>query len=93
VLAAKTLLIAAQEGTTHRALAASAGYALVAEFEVRDPKLLAFDKATGTLIGELALPRNASGAPMTYAVGGQQFLVVATGGSNLPAELLAFRLP
>jgi hypothetical protein len=26
-------------------------------------------------------------------VGGKQFLVVATGGSNLPAELLAFRLP
>ena len=28
---------------------------------------------------------------MTYAVGGKQFLVVATGGSNLPAELLGFR--
>lgn len=93
VLATKTLLIAAQEGTTQRARAASAGYAIIAEFEVRDPKLLAFDKATGALIGELALPRNASGAPMTYAVGGKQFLVVATGGSNLPAELLAFRLP
>jgi quinoprotein glucose dehydrogenase len=93
VLATKTLLIAAQEGTTQRARAASGGYAMIAEFEVRDPKLLAFDKATGKLVAELALPRNATGAPMTYAVRGKQYLVVATGGSNLPAELLAYRLP
>jgi len=93
VLATRTLLIAAQEGTTQRSRVAPSGYAKVADFEIRDPKLVAFDKATGKLVGEVALPRNASGAPMTYSVHGKQYLVVATGGSNLPAELLAFRLP
>ena len=42
--------------------------------------------------GEVALPRNATGAPMTYMLNGKQFIVVATGGSNLPAELIALSL-
>ena len=29
---------------------------------------------------------------MTYMLNGQQYIVVATGGSNLPAELVAFKL-
>ena len=29
---------------------------------------------------------------MTYMYKGKQFLVVATGGANLPAELIAFTL-
>jgi quinoprotein glucose dehydrogenase len=41
----------------------------------------------------VALPRNATAAPMTYMLNGKQFLVVATGGANLPAELLALSLP
>ena len=48
---------------------------------------------TGNVMGEVALPRNATGAPMTYALDGKQFIVLATGGGNLPAELIAFRLP
>ena len=60
---------------------------------VLDPKLSAYDKATGKIVGEVALPRNATAAPMTYRLNGQQFLVVATGGANLPAELIALRLP
>ncbi len=54
---------------------------------------VAYDKATGKIVGEVALPRNATAAPMTYMLGGQQFIVVATGGANLPAELIAMRLP
>jgi len=65
----------------------------VPDFEISDPKLCAYDKATGRLIGEVALPRNATGAPMTYMLNGRQFIVVATGGSNLPAELIALSLP
>ena len=34
----------------------------------------------------------ASIAAMTYMLDGEQFIVVATGGSNLPAELIALRL-
>lgn len=42
----------------------------------------------------MALPRNATAAPMTYMMlNGKQFIVVATGGSNLPAELIALSLP
>ena len=35
-------------------------------FEVHEPTLCAYDKATGKVVGEVALPRNATGAPMTY---------------------------
>ena len=51
------------------------------------------DKATGKAVGEVALPRNATGAPMTYMLNGKQFIVVPTGGANLPAELIALCLP
>jgi quinoprotein glucose dehydrogenase len=93
VLLTKTLLIAGQEGTTQRVSGADRGFALVADFESIDPKLTAFDKATGRVVGEVPLPRNVTGAPMTYMLNGRQYLVVATGGSNLPAELIALRLP
>jgi quinoprotein glucose dehydrogenase len=46
----------------------------------------------GKVVGEAALPRNATGAPMTYMLNGKQFIVVPTGGANLPAELIALRL-
>ena len=52
-----------------------------------------YDKVTGALVGEVALPANANGAPMTYMAGGRQYIVMAVGGANLPAELVALRLP
>jgi quinoprotein glucose dehydrogenase len=99
ILLARTLLIIGQEGTTQREggpqreSAAEPGTVSVPNFEINDPKLCAYDKATGKLVGEVALPRNATGAPMTYMVNGEQFIVVPTGGANLPAELVALRLP
>jgi glucose dehydrogenase len=99
VLLTKTLLIIGQEGTTQRESgplresAAERGTVSVPNFEIHDPKLCAYDKATGNLAGEVALPRNATGAPMTYMLNGKQFIVVPTGGANLPAELIALRLP
>jgi quinoprotein glucose dehydrogenase len=89
-LLTKTLLIVGQEGTTQRS---ESGPAAVPGFEVRDSTLCAYDKATGKVVGEVALPRNATGAPMTYMRDGKQFLVVPTGGSNLPAELIVLGLP
>jgi quinoprotein glucose dehydrogenase len=62
-------------------------------FAIEDPTLRAFDKATGRRIGEITLPANASGALMTYMVGGKQYIVVPVGGSNIPAELVALSLP
>ncbi len=94
----KTLLIVGQEGNTQREssaqreASADPGSVKVPDFEIHDPKLCAYDKATGKVVGEVALPRNATGAPMTYMLNGKQFIVVPTGGSNLPAELIALCL-
>jgi quinoprotein glucose dehydrogenase len=53
----------------------------------------AHDKATGKVIFEDALPGNVTGMPMTYMVNGKQYIVVATGGRGIPAELIALALP
>ena len=37
--------------------------------------------------------RDETGLPMTYMAGGKQFIVVAIGARNFPAELLALSLP
>ena len=89
-LLTKTLLIIGQEGTTQRA---EGGPSAASGFETRDSSLRAYDKKTGKVVGEVALPGNATAAPMTYLMNGKQYIVVATGGSNLPAELIALRLP
>jgi diketogulonate reductase-like aldo/keto reductase len=94
LLLTKTLLIIGQEGNTERESNAQreGGPERVPNFQVHDPKLCAYDKATGKLVGEVALPRNATAAPMTYLLNGKQFIIVATGGSNLPPELIALCL-
>jgi quinoprotein glucose dehydrogenase len=58
-----------------------------------DADLRAFEKTTGEVVGQVALPRNATAAAMTYMLNGGQYIVVATGGANLPGELVALRLP
>lgn len=57
------------------------------------PMLRAHDKLTGAVLWEFQLPANQSGIPMTYMVGGKQYLVVAVGGRGHPAELIALTLP
>ncbi len=59
----------------------------------REPVLSAFDKVTGELLSETALPTNAGGSPMTYTLGSKQFIVVPIGGGGIPAELVALSLP
>jgi quinoprotein glucose dehydrogenase len=56
------------------------------------PKLVARDKATGQQVGSIDLPANASGAPMSYAVNGRQFIALSV--QNTPAaELISLALP
>jgi quinoprotein glucose dehydrogenase len=55
--------------------------------------LRAYDKTTGREVGELWMPAPQTGSPMTYLVGGRQFIVVASGGTGSPAEYIAFALP
>ncbi len=92
-LLTKTLLFGGQEGNIERVRGSKRGFALEFDLETLDPKLRAFDKATGAIVAEIALPANVNGAPITYMAGGRQYIVVAVGGANLPAELVALRLP
>jgi quinoprotein glucose dehydrogenase len=88
VIATKTLLLAVQEPALTVRLA-ERGAAFEFSAETREPRLRAFDKATGDLLGEIELPANAGGAPMTYRVGNRQFIVIPTGGGGVPPELVA----
>ena len=58
-----------------------------------DPFFRAYDKVTGEVVWEVELPAGTSGAPMTYMYQGQQFVVVAIGGTDDgPARFVAFSL-
>lgn len=64
----------------------------------RDPNLRAFETDTGRLLWEQELPVPAQAAPMTYAVDGQQYVVVCAGGharlkTPLGDSVVAYRLP
>jgi quinoprotein glucose dehydrogenase len=94
VLVTKTLLFVVQQGYQNRERPAY--YALgrtVWDLNNLEPKLYAYDKATGRLLAEIALPANAGGAPMTYMAGGKQYVAFSVGGSNIPEELVALALP
>ena len=53
----------------------------------------AFDKKSGAIAWQMELPAGVSNAPMTYAIGGKQYLVVAVSGRQHPGELIALALP
>jgi quinoprotein glucose dehydrogenase len=59
----------------------------------RGAMLRAYDKATGQDAGAVYMPAPQTGSPMTYMLGGKQYLVLAIGGGNYSAELVAYRLP
>jgi quinoprotein glucose dehydrogenase len=94
-LVTKTLLFVGQEPRRlyERSRPSPRGNGVQADFENREPKLFAFDKKSGAVIAEIALPGNATGGPMTYLSNGRQFVVVPVGGANIPAELVALALP
>ncbi|WP_419939666.1 PQQ-binding-like beta-propeller repeat protein [Candidatus Palauibacter sp.] len=53
----------------------------------------AYDKTTGDVVWETELPSGTTGGPMTYLHEGKQYIVVAVGGSEQPAEYVALGLP
>ena len=57
--------------------------------------LRAYDKNTGEQVGEVLLPAQISGSPMTYMVDGKQFiaLTIQPRGQNELPELIALALP
>ena len=63
-----------------------------------DNYLRAFDVETGELLWKGRLPAGPQATPMTYAVGGRQYVVIAAGGhgrmgTTLGDSLVAFALP
>ena len=89
-LVTKTLLFVAQEGDSN--IISRADGTLDGTFTNVEPSIQVFNKSTGECIAVIPLPANASGSPMTYRVAGKQYLVVAVGGGNLKAELVALAL-
>ncbi|MCF2443269.1 pyrroloquinoline quinone-dependent dehydrogenase [Dyadobacter sp. CY345] len=89
ILLTETLLIVGQEGSTQR----ESGDSPTATFAIKDPKLLAYDKGNGKVVGEVPLPRNVTAAPMTYVLNGKQYIAITTGGANLTPELIILTLP
>ena len=59
----------------------------------RGAMLRAYDKNTGEQVGEVLMPAQISGSPMTYSVDGRQFIIVAVSGGNYTGEYISFALP
>ena len=59
----------------------------------RGAMLRAYNKQTGAEVGAQWLPAPQSGSPMTYAVDGRQYMIVAVSGGNYSGEFIAFALP
>lgn len=62
-----------------------------------DKKIRAFDKATGKLLWQAALPAAGNATPSVYEAAGKQYLVIAAGGGKSKAptggSYVAFALP
>ncbi len=83
VIATKTLLFVTQaDKSTPRS-----------PVNVGGTKFMALDKATGAKVWEIDLGVGQNGTPMTYQHAGKQYVVVAIGGTDYPAELVALALP
>jgi glucose dehydrogenase len=80
-LTTKTLVISGETGFSRNASGQ------------RGATLFAYDKATGQVVGEQFMPAPATGSPMTYMLGGKQYLVVAISGAGAPGEFIAYTLP
>lgn len=59
----------------------------------RGAVLRAYDKKTGKEVGGVLMPAPQSGSPMTYTVGGKQYIVVAVSGGPYSGEYIAYRVP
>ena len=56
----------------------------------RGAKLYAYDKATGKEVASVLMPAPQTGSPMTYMLGGKQYLVLSISGAGFPAEIIAY---
>ncbi len=73
-------------------IAGEAGFFTMPNGE-RGAMLRAYDKVSGKDAGAVAMPAPQTGSPMTYMLNGKQYLVLAIGGTGVPSELVAYKLP
>ena len=59
----------------------------------RGAMLRAYNKQTGEQVGEVLMPAQISGHPMTYRIAGRQYIIVAVSGGNYTGEYIAYALP
>jgi quinoprotein glucose dehydrogenase len=59
----------------------------------RGAKLYAYDKATGKEVANIFMAAPQTGTPMTYMLGGKQYLVLSISGAGFPAEMVAYTVP
>lgn len=57
------------------------------------PMFRAFDKGTGEIVWEFKLPDKSTAPPMSYIHEGKQYIVIAVGTHEHPAEFVALGLP
>lgn len=81
VLVTKTLVIAGENQVT------------TLPTRPRGAMLRAYDKATGKEVGAVYMAAPQSSSPMTYALNGKQYIVLAISGGNYSGEYVAFTLP
>ena len=66
-------------------------HALTAGSSDGGPHLVAYDKASGDIVGSVDLPSGALGTPMTYLLDGRQYIALTVGGEA--PSLIALALP
>jgi quinoprotein glucose dehydrogenase len=76
----------------------TAGGLLFIGATIYDRKFRAFDSRTGRLLWQTVLPYSGVATPITYAVAGRQYVVIATSGGRDPkgpqgSAYVAFALP
>jgi quinoprotein glucose dehydrogenase len=91
-LVTKTVMIVVQMGALGPPRFFPGVYAPIRDLHNRDPHLWVHDKTTGEKLAEIELPSNAGGAPITYMVGGKQYIAFPVGGGPVPEELIAVGL-
>ena len=65
-------------------------YCLTAGSSTGGPRLVAYDKMSGSELGSVDLPAGAIGTPMTYMLDSKQYIALTVGGGP---RLVAFALP
>ena len=56
-------------------------------------RIRAYDKQSGSVVGELQLPAGTTGAIMTYMHQGTQYIIAPIGSTTHAAEFVALSLP